>query len=42
MKEKISYVIPYGKEKPSPDGAYHICINPSLKMLCFFAGARMG
>lgn len=38
----VSYVIPYDKVKDSPDGAYHICINPALTMLCFFAGARMG
>lgn len=37
----VSYLIPYERTKDSPDGAFHICISPSLKLICFFAGARM-
>lgn len=36
----VQYLIPYGTEKPSPDGLTHICLNPALKMLCFFTGNR--
>lgn len=41
VKEKpVRFLIPYGKEKPSPDGLNHICLSPALKMLCFFTGSR--
>src|SRR5262245_17379500 len=33
-------VVPYAKAKAAPDGAYHICLSPTLKVLCFFAGPR--
>ena len=29
--------IPYREAKPSPDGAWHICINGQGELLCFFA-----
>lgn len=29
--------IPYREAKPSPDGHWHICINGSGELLCFFA-----
>jgi hypothetical protein len=40
VKAQTSWLIPYEKTKPSPDGVYHICISPTMTMLCFFAGAR--
>ena len=40
VKAQTSWLVPYAEAKNSPDGAYHICISPSMKMLCFFAGAR--
>lgn len=29
--------IPYREAKPSPDGAWHICLNGQGELLCFFA-----
>ena len=29
--------IPYREAKPSPDGAWHICLNGAGDLLCFFA-----
>jgi hypothetical protein len=40
VKQQTSFLVEYKSAKPSPDGAYHICISPELKMLCFFAGTR--
>lgn len=32
------FFIPYGRERPSGDGSYHICLNPTENDLnCFFA-----
>lgn len=42
VKERISYVIPYSDAEQSPDGKYHLCISPTMKRRCFFAGARLG
>ena len=36
----FSTVVPYAAARPAPDGAYHICLSPALKVLCFFAGPR--
>ena len=36
----VSYLVPYDSVQDAPDGDYHICINPQLTLLCFFAGAR--
>jgi hypothetical protein len=29
--------VPYAEAKPSPDGHFHLCINQSGDLLCFFA-----
>lgn len=29
--------IPYREAKPSPEGAWHICLNGQGELLCFFA-----
>lgn len=35
--QPLQVSIPYTKAKQSPDGKYHICLNPSGGLLCFFA-----
>lgn len=40
VTEAITFLIPYGIVKDSPDGAYHICISAQMKLLCFFAGSK--
>jgi hypothetical protein len=40
VKAPFAAVVPYASTRPAPDGAYHICLNPQLKVLCFFAGSR--
>jgi len=40
VKSPFSTVVPYASARPAPDGAYHICLSPALKVLCFFAGPR--
>lgn len=32
--------VPRGKEKFSPDGAYHVCRYPSGGLICLFVPAR--
>lgn len=39
-KETLSFIVPYRQAESSPDNEYHICINGTGKLLCFFAGAR--
>lgn len=34
--EALLLTIPYKQAKPSPDGKFHICLNPSGQLLCFF------
>ena len=40
VKAPFATVVPYATARPAPDGAYHICLSPALKVLCFFAGPR--
>lgn len=35
--EPLIVTVPYGKAKPSPDGQWHLCINSSGQLLCFYA-----
>jgi len=35
-----AFLVPYGTERPAPDGKNHICLSPQLKVLCFFTGSR--
>lgn len=37
-----SFLVPYGTEKVSPDGLYHACLSPTLRLLCFYAGGKVG
>lgn len=39
-KETLTFLVPYKQAESSPDNEYHICINGTGKLLCFFAGAR--
>lgn len=40
IKAQTSFLVPYQSAKSAPDGAYHICISPDLRVLCFFAGEK--
>ena len=40
VKAPFETAVPYAEAKPAPDGAYHICLSPALRVLCFFAGPR--
>jgi hypothetical protein len=40
VKAPFETTVPYAAAKPARDGAYHICLSPALKVLCFFAGPR--
>ena len=35
--DPLVLAIPYRESKPSPDGRFHLCIDGSGKLLCFFA-----
>lgn len=38
VTEPQRFVVPYGQEKPSTDGGYHICLYPTQDALrCFYA-----
>jgi len=38
VTERQEFVVPYGKELPSTDGGYHICLYPTQEVLrCFYA-----
>lgn len=32
----LTLTVPYRDAKPSPDGKFHICLNPEGALLCFF------
>lgn len=32
----LTLTVPYRDAKPSPDGKFHICLNPQGALLCFF------
>jgi len=36
-KQPLRLEIPQDKAKPSPDGHWHLCIDDSGELLCFFA-----
>lgn len=36
-RETLVLEIPYKKAMPSPDGKWHLCIDDSGELLCFFA-----
>lgn len=40
VNSTVTVTIPYGQEKMSPDGAYHLCLSDAMTPRCFFAGAR--
>lgn len=40
--EPHSFVVAYDARqiRDSPDGRFHVCLSPQLRLLCFFAGSR--
>lgn len=40
VRAPFAAVVPYAAARAAPDGAYHICLSATLKVLCFFAGPR--
>ncbi len=40
IEAQTTFLVPYGKEEPSEDSDFHICINRALKVLCLFVPSR--
>lgn len=40
VRTPLSLAVPYGKERLSPDGKYHLCLAPDMSARCFFSGAH--
>lgn len=39
VERRIHFTVPYGSERPAPDGEYHVCIKQIEPWWrCFFAG----